>query len=288
MLLRENSPNLYYEVSYVEQKTEPVSQKRWTLENALSAAHRFSRIVSGTARVARDDFADPSGGGLAYVAQTSLEAVPLPALRHNLLYSGRFESTYGTPTKITNNYYLNNTAQVYTGVTILASGGLSYMDQADAHQKSENLSAGVSIQPHQTVGLIYQYASTRTEQRGGGKEDTSTRSTVNSAGATYHPFETLYLVAGWIETADPLITNRLQSYGLNWSPFLGSSLQFGFTYSETMQSVDHGKTKLISPSVTWKVTRTASLTAQYEVVHTTSDISRSDSNSFSADLRAYF
>lgn len=289
-LLLEKNPNLYYELTYLLQRSEPSSQERWTLSNGLMAIHRFSKIFSGTARVAREDFSDPTEYGMAYLANTSLEAVPLPSLRHNLSYSGRFEETAGKKKTNTNNVFLDNTVQVYRGVVLLASGGLSFLDQdpEDRHQKSTNLSASANIQPHRTLGLNYQVTSTKTESSGEGKPEATTRTTANVASATYHPYETLYLVAGWTETSDQAKTNRLQNYGLNWSPFLGGSLQFAFTYSETMVSEGNAKSRIISPSMTWKVTRTASLTALYEAVRTTSDTGKTDSKTFSTNLRAYF
>jgi hypothetical protein len=118
--------------------------------------------------------------------------------------------------------------------------------------------------------------------------ESSVRRTDNTAGATFHPVETLYLVFGWTMSYVQKRTQRLRHYGLDWSPYLGSALQFGFTYSETLSSIDNAKTRLWGPSMTWKVTRKASLNAQYQVLRTWADTGTNDSNSFSTFLRAYF
>jgi len=83
-------------------------------------------------------------------------------------------------------------------------------------------------------------------------------------------------------------TLRLRHYGLDWSPYLGSSLQFAFTYSETLSSENNALTRLWGPSMTWKFARNASLSAQYQVLRTWADTGTMDSNSFSTFLRAYF
>ena len=108
MLLLE-SANLYYNLSYFFARQEPSGQQRWTLSNMLTASHQFSRVFSGSARAGREDFSEPTDHGFAYVADTSLDAVPLKTLRHNLSYSGRFEETTSGRSN-TNSVFLNNHA----------------------------------------------------------------------------------------------------------------------------------------------------------------------------------
>jgi len=287
-LLLEKNPNLYYQVTYFLQTSEPSSQQKWTLYNGLQANHRFNKVISGIANVGREDFDDSLVSGYGYLANMSLDAVPIRALHHTFSYSGRIvHRDDGSLT--TNNYYLNNTVNVYTGVFLTAEGGLNYVDSDTGRdQKSTILSGSVSVEPHRKVGLNYRASTTYTEITGGGSPDSSFRRTDNTAGATYHPVETLYLVFGWTMSDDQKRTHRLQHYGLDWSPYLGSALQFAFTYTETLSSIENAKTRLWGPSMTLKVAKNTSLNAQYQVLRTWADTGTMDSTSFSTFLRAYF
>ena len=291
-LLIEKNPNLYYLATYLVQRSESgslPSQEKTSLYNALQAAHRFGRVFSGLASVGREDFTSTQQpDGHAYIANTSLDAVPLRSLHHTLSYSGRFEKRDDGSTD-TNSIYLNNTAHVYTGVFMTAAGGLNFTHQGTGErQKSTELSASTNIEPHRTVSLTYQVLSRYTEVTGGQTAVPSTRRTDNVVGATYHPVETLYLVYGRSALSEPQRTLRVTNYGLNWSPSLGSSLQFTFNYSETLSSEDNAKSTLYGPSLIWKFARTANLTVQYQVLRSESDTGRSDTDSFSTTVKAYF
>ena len=252
-LLLETNPTLYYQVTYLLQKSEPSSQQKWTLYNGLQANHRFNKFFSGVASVGREDFDDSQVGGYSYVANTTLDAVPIRALHHTLSYSGRTVTTDDSNLK-TNNFFFNNTANLYTGVFLTAAAGLNYLDaDTGKHQKSELLTAAASVEPHRTLGLNYMVTSTHSETTGGAETASSVRRTDTTAGATYHPVETLYLVFGWTVSYDQKRTLRLQNYGLDWSPYLGSSLQFAFTYSETLSSDGNAKNRLMGPSMDMEV-----------------------------------
>jgi hypothetical protein len=281
------SANLYYGFSYFFAKSEPSSEQRWTLSNMLMASHRFNRVFSGSANAGREDFSDPVDSGFAYIANASLEAVPLKTLRHTLAYSGRFaENESGRFT--TNTLFLNNNAQVYRGVDLLASGGLTVQDQASGvHVESTTLLAGANLQPHNTLNLNFFLDTNIQHTSGGGKQESSTRTTRMGGSATYHPVETLYLVAGTSIIDDPLRTRRSQNYALNWSPFFDGALQFAFAYNENLESEQNTMVRTFGPSLTWRITRTTHMTAAYQVTQITSDSVTSDSTIFSTSLRVY-
>ena len=56
-----DNPILFYDFYYFFNKALPGDQKRYSLSNGFSANHRFSRIFSGTARVAREDGEEAEG-----------------------------------------------------------------------------------------------------------------------------------------------------------------------------------------------------------------------------------
>jgi hypothetical protein len=282
------SANLYYNFSYFLIKQEPSSEQRWVLSNTVTATRQFNRVFSGSARAGREDFSDPTNSGFAYVASTSLDAVPLKTLRHNLAYSGRFEE--GTAGNInTNSVFLNNYATIYQGVDLTIGGGMTIKDQApDARQESTDLIGGAGIQPHRTLNLSFNMDLTRAQSSGGGKQATTTSTRITGGTATYHPVETLYLVAG-ISTITTLgTTRRTTNYAFNWSPFFSGALQFAFAYSEGLDSEKNARVTNYSPSLTWRIARTTFLTAAYQATQSTSEDGRLDSKIFSTNLRANF
>ncbi|NTW58027.1 MAG: hypothetical protein HGA43_02520 [Nitrospirae bacterium] len=287
-LLLASGPTLYYHVSYFLQKTGPPDAQRWTLANGLQATHRFNRVFSGSAGVGRDDYFDAVTGGMAYWATASLDAVPLRALRHTFLYSGRIDKS-DTGGYKTNTYYLNNDLQVYSGVQMTLSGGLSdRVEDTGKSSESTDLKASATIQPHRTLGLNYFVSSISTESSGGGGPDSFSRRTDSSASVSYFPVATLYLTAGRTVVSDPERTLRTQNYGLNWSPSLGSTLQFSFSYTESVSNEDNAKNKTMGPTVQWRFARNAYLNASYVLFRTTSDISSADSTALTANVRATF
>lgn len=288
VLLLEAGPTVTYQISYLLQSSKPPEQQQWTLANALMATHRFNKALSGSASVGREDYSYPLENGMAYVASMSLDAVPLRTLRHTLSYSGRFEKHDGSGSK-TNNYYLDNVLQVYYGVVLTASGGLTVKDDDTGERfTSTNLKATTSIQPHRTLSFSYYVLAQTSETSGGEGPGSSSRRTDTSASASYYAFQTLYLTAGRTVVSDPQRTLRLRNYGLNWTPFLGSSLQFSFFYSESLSNEDNAKNRSMGPSMQWRITRTTDWLVSYRAMRSTSDTGQADTRTLSTSIRAYF
>ena len=70
--------------------------------------------------------------------------------------------------------------------------------------------------------------------REGARRTTSTWTRRTDETATYHPVDTLYLVAGMSTISTQDTTKRSQNYAFNWSPFFGGALQFSFAYTESL------------------------------------------------------
>jgi hypothetical protein len=282
------NPNLYYNLSYFLVKSEPFSDERWTLLNALTATHRFNRVFSGSVRAGREDFSEPTNFGFAYVADTSLEAVPLKTLRHNLTYSGRFQQDLSGRTN-TNSVFLYNNAQVYTGVLLTATGGMTFQDKPGGERvESTDLSAGLNLQPHPTLNLNFYQDTTTSHTSGGGVQESTRRTSRTDESASYHPVETLYIVVAMSTVELPDRTQRVQSYAVNWSPFFGGNLQFAVTYNESVESEKNARVRSLFPSLTWKISRISYLAVSYQLTQGKSDEGRSDTKLFSTNLRWYF
>jgi hypothetical protein len=282
-----NIPTLFYEISYFLNKTDP-GQATYTLSNGLSANHRFSSIFLGSARVAREDGTEQGKKRWAYVYNASIVATPLNTLRHNLIYSGRIEEIDKESTK-NNSIFLQNNATLYKGIDINLGGGYNFSTlETGQDQRNTIINFGSSIVPHRTTTITLIYSDTTTNQSGGGLPSTSTSTRRGDLSVAYRPFETLYLFASWeilAEKGQKIQTT--QNYGLNWSPFPEGTLQFNFSYNESILSENNQKSRLITPSLRWNITSRSFLDLSYQFIHSSSKLQKSDSNGFSANLKIF-
>jgi hypothetical protein len=280
-------PTLFYEFSYFLDKTDP-GQTTYTLSNGFSVNHRFNPIFSGSARVAREDGTEGGKKRWAYVYNASIVATPLTTLRHNLIYSGRIEEIGGKSTK-NNSIFLQNSATLYKGIDINLGGGYNF-STLETGQRQDNtiINFGANIVPHRTTTITLTYSDTITNQSGGGLPSTSTFTRRGDLSVAYRPFETLYIFTAWeILAAKGQKIQTTQNYGLNWSPFPEGTLQFNFSYNESILSENNQKNRLITPSLRWNITSRSFLDLSYQYIHSSSKLEKSDSNGFSANLKIF-
>ena len=282
-----NIPTLFYEFSYFLNKTDP-GQTTYIVSNGLSVNHRFNPIFSGNARVAREDGTEEGKKRWAYIYNASIVATPLRTLRHNLIYSGRIEDIDGRSTK-NNSIFLQNNATLYKGIDINLGGGYNF-STLETGQKQDNtiINFGANIVPHRTTTITLIYSDSITNQSGGGLPSTSTSARRGDLSVAYRPFETLYLFASrgiLAEKGQKIQTT--QNYGLNWSPFPEGTLQFNFSYNESILSENNQKNRQITPSLRWNITRRSFLDLSYQYIHNSSKLEKSDSNGVSANLKIF-
>ena len=239
--------------------------------------------------MAREDGDEPLGHREAYVYNATLRVTPLRTLNHTLAYSGRTESFQGR-TNDSNSLYLSNTAELYRGVNLSINGGASSaVNQTGEKVISYNLSSSLNLVPRSDLSLNFNYNLNQTELSGGAQGNVSSETRRADMGITYRPFTTLYLVAslGVLEQTQSK-TDIVQNYGLNWSPFPDGALQFNFSYQENIRTLNEERSRLISPSLNWKITKRATLDLSYPLLHTSSLSGTSDSETLSAVLRMSF
>lgn len=279
-----DTPSLYYDFSLFLTRSDPSAFTRYTISNGLYLDHRFNEVFSGNARVAREDGEESIGHRVSYVYSASLRAVPLKTISHTLVYSGRTEQIAGTSSD-TNSVSLYNTAELYKGVNVNLAGGASFANaQAGLSSETENFLLGASIIPHKTLTLNLNYTANRTRLSGG----TGFTTQRGELSAAYRPFPALYLF-GSIGINE--LENRrdtLMNYGANWSPFPDGTLQFNFAYNESLNSQNNQKERLITPSLTWKVTRKSILDLAYILIRSDSTLQTNDSKILSTSLRIFF
>ncbi|HEY6007716.1 MAG TPA: hypothetical protein VIU40_05285, partial [Geobacteraceae bacterium] len=284
-----DSPSLYYNADFFLASSSLNGFLKWTLVNALLADHRFNEVFSASGRVAREDSDEPLGHRGAYVYSATLRATPLPTLSHTLAYSGRYESFLGK-TNASNSLYLNNTAALYRGVSLSLGGGASFItNETGENIDAYNLMCSLNVAPRNDLALNLNYTMNQTDLSGGSQGSVSTSTRRGDVGVTYRPFPAVYLLAslGVLEQTN-MKTDVVQNYGVNWSPFPDGALQFNFSYQENVRTLNAEHSRLIVPSLTWKIASRTTLDLSYPLLHTTSTSGTTDSETLSAILRTSF
>jgi hypothetical protein len=284
-----DTPALYYDGSFFLTSSSPGGFTKWTLNNALLADHRFNEFVSASGRFAREDDDEPQGHRGAFVYNALVRFTPLPTLTNTLTYSGRTETFQGK-TSDSNSLYLSNTAELYKGVNVNASGGATFTtDQTGQKITAYNFLLSLNIVPRTDLSFNVTYTWNESTLSGGVQRESTISTQRADFGATWRPFTTLYLTSSFsVLEQTGLNTNTFQNYGLNWSPFPDGALQFNFAYSESVTTLNQERSRLITPSLTWKITARTTLDVSYPFIKTESVSGTSDSETLSAILRTSF
>lgn len=288
-----DSPSLLYDMSYslnhfkADQTSLSVS---WFLMNSLSTFQRFNRILSGSARVAREDSEGANGDmRSSNNVSLSLTATPLPTLSHTVVYSFRHDQS-PTGRKIANSMYLSNTAELYRGLSLnLSAGGTLSNDEAGVTQKSLNVSTGAFMQPHPSLTFTLSFSDSRAWSSGGGKPDSSTSSQGATMSATYSPFPSLYLFGELGYSAEKgRPSQQTSTVGGSWAPFRGGALVYNVSYRESYSSSGDQKDGTLSNSLRWNIRSGTSLDCSHQLTDSTSSFSASDSESLIMAFRTTF
>ncbi|HWR59833.1 MAG TPA: hypothetical protein VN328_13180, partial [Thermodesulfovibrionales bacterium] len=278
-------PNLSYDFYYWGARAEPAGTSLYVVTNALSLTHRFNKVFTGAARIAREDSSDAVTKRSANVYTASVTAAPLPTLFHNLVAGGRYEQTsQGSLTS--NSLFLNNTAALYKGVNINLSGGVSLSnDEKGRRNVTSIFNCGGAIVPNPLLSLGFSYSQTNSKQTGGGLPDTSTFARRGDISAGYTPFSNLYIFASLGVTAEKdRNTVAVQNYAVTWSPFQGGDLQFNFAYTELITSEDQTD-RTLSSGLRWNLRQNVELDVSYTIVQNESLVQNARSKILSVNLR---
>ena len=284
-----DSPALFYNSSFYLVNSAPNGFLKWTLDNAIFGDHHFNDVVGVSGRVAREDSYDPLGRRVAYIYSGTVRVIPLKSLSHTLAYSGRSESFQGKTEDI-QSLYLSNTAELYRGVNVSLNGGASSVVNMNGQKVfSYSMNSGLNLAPRSDLSLNFNVNLNRSDQSGGGNKSVSSETRRADMGVTYRPFPTLYLAAsfGFLKQTQQK-NNITQNYGVNWSPFPDGTLQFNFSYQENIRNINAEWSRLISPGLSWKITRSANLELSYPLLRTTSLTGTTESETLSAIVRMSF
>ncbi len=289
-----DNPNLAYDMSFSfnhNETDQTAMTTSYLINNGLSLAHRFTDILAMSARVTDEyssDSQDRTRNAITYNA--ALNATPLPTLNHSLVYGGRVEFFQGE-TSLTNSIYLNNSAELYKGLSVNLGAGYNISSMGSGQNTdSVSITVGTDIVPNRDITLSLSYQDLMSHQSGGGQPDKSSYNRSATASATYRPFEAIYLTAGYsvnMQNDRPAVT--LQNYAVSWSPFRGGDLQFSFAYSQNYNSSENEKDTNISPSLRWNIRPGSTLDVYYNILNNTnSSTGTTAGNSLGARLRIAF
>jgi hypothetical protein len=285
------NPNLSYDLGFTfghGKSDQTALTTQYALINGLSLSHRFNQVFASSARVALENGTDATGiSRVALTYNAALMATPIQTLSHTLVYSGR-RSSIGGATDTSNSIYLNNSAELYKGVSVSAGAGTSTgTSAAGRNSQSTNISCAADIVPHQKLTLNLSFQDSISESSGGGSPSSSTSSSSETVSASFRPFEALYLSGSYSIINQ---TNRApattKNYAVGWSPFRGGDLQFNVNYSEAISSLENDRSRSLSPTVRWNIRPGAALDFSYSMSTITSGSSGSTQiNSFTSSFR---
>ncbi len=297
-------PQLFYDFNLIYSLNSGSSQPtttNYTISNGFTVLHRFSSILTGTARVSRDEIENEAGTGTSYLYSASLTAVPVPALNDNLIYSGSTSTSDGITTT-TNAVFLNNTAELYKGISVYARTGVSLGSSSTGlDSTSYTYNFGSTFTPYRTVSLNMDYSESRTSESGvptaavpaATAVTTPTSSEFHTetadASVSWSPFSTLYAVLAVDYVSTEAVSRTAYNYNISWSPFPYGAVQFSFAYNESIGTgLNAPKSRTISPSMRWRIAERTFLDVSYAILKSEDDTSVSNSESIYATFKKFF
>lgn len=283
------APLLFYDFAYYSSLSGGLSSaRRSTITNGLSLSHQFNAVFSGSSRLLREDNSAPEGDTVSYGFNATVSAVPLRTLSHTLTYNladiqGPQETTRRS------SWYLTSIATLYRGFDVNLSGGLSAQTgSTGAKRDSTTIMLGASIAPRANLNINPSYSAISTEQSVGGRPTTTSATRTEDLSISYAPLPTVYLSGSWSKLTQAGRRDRIENYGITWSPFPGGALQLSVSYTENWRSTDDNLTRLLSETARWNITSRAFLMLSYYDSNTTSATIASDSKGYNAELRYAF
>ncbi len=280
--------DLFYELSYfLNAATE--APTNWTVSNGVSGSKKFSDVLSGLARFAREDGEESNQKRVQYVYTAALTIVPLEAFRSSVVFSGRDEEIGDLSTDTMSLTILAN-ARVYRGVDVTASAGrFRVTESAGQRIDGTQFNGGVIVTPHPALTFTGNYQARTDELSGGTRPDETQNSHTTDLGLAFRPLATLYLFASYRVDDRPGIDRRTtRGYTASWSPLPAGSVHLFLYYNETDQSDLEGPTRNFSPRLRWDIRRGSYVEVVYQKLTSQILAQKLDNEILSGTLRIAF
>ena len=271
-----------YNLNVTQQETDPSNDESTRLSNDLFVSHVFNKIFSTSARVSRTDTSENNDDTVTHTYSAVLRGNYLPTFQQILSFSGTNEKEEDDSSDDFS-VVLRNNANLYRGWSVFVDSGFNWNRPmgGDTVEKSVLVRAGTNVEPHQklTFNLNYQLRKTL-------EPDKNTDSDFNLE-AFFIPFRTLSLNARLTVTQREE-TRTLQNYIVTWSPFPDGTLQFFFTYTETLRAEENVRQRTIAPGLNWTIGSHILLEMSYNIVTGESNSQKLEVNTFVSKLRIIF
>ena len=291
-----NVPNLYYDLSFTQSKSDQSDLSPYTLLNRLYFSHRISKIFATGATTSRQDSTEGNSKRVSYLYSAFLTVTPLNTLNHNLRVS-RSTDELNDERSSSNSVYFATNAAIYRGFDLsLAISQTTGLQSTGQLTRSTTITGGSTLIPYRTLTINLYYSDVKSMTTGTDSQDPGNGSTTRSGSASvsYAPFPTLFLYASsttsetTYDDGKSALSSRTQSYSLSWSPAFAGALSFNFTATQVVTSEDHGESNTLTPSLRWQVNQYAFLDAGYQLATTKNISLRSRTESIFSTLRVAF
>lgn len=281
--------NFYYELGYFL-ATRTGGPTTYTLSNGLSASQAISPILTGSARLTREDRQERLGRQTAYLLSGSLTATPLPTFQASTVAS--YVQEQGDFGRETASVTLSGVAQLYRGVsTSLALGMSRIVPNTGGRTGSFDVNFGLTLVPHPkfTVTGVVQNRATTSEFAEASRP--TIRDELNTAeiDASYRPARSLYLFASqrW-ERSNLSGSRTLRNYSASFTPFPDGAFHFSVFYDTTYRTELDETQETLVPTIRWDITSKIYLNVSYQYLRSTSVLGTNRTEVASATLRAAF
>lgn len=276
---------LGYNLFYSLRTEDPDDQERDQMTNGLYLNHRFNDTYSASANVQRTDESEPNDTSVDYVYNASLRAAWLKNLNQILSY-GRRTTSDQEGDSFQNSVLLRTNAILYRGWDAFVDLGYSWDELADGTRNtSRSIKSGTNIVPFDKLTFNLNYTYKETDQQDS-VSDTLTETQIDLQGY-YVPFTNLSLFAKISIVDKPTFSDTYQNYAINWSPFAQGNLQFFFNYNEVLRSESNQTETTFGPSARWTITRNLTLNLSYSLSTLENAVLKTDSESFSAEVKLH-
>ena len=281
--------NFYYEMGYFL-ATRTGGPTTYTLSNGLSVSHAIGPILTGSARLTREDRQERLGRQAAYLLSGSLAATPLPTLQLSTVAS--YVQEQGDFGRDTASVTLSGVAQLYRGVSAsLALGKARIVPKTGGSTGSLDVNFGVTLTPHPkfTVTAIFQNRSTVSEFADASRPTLRDDLTTAEIGASYRPSRSLYLFGSerW-ERSNLTGSRTLRNYSASFTPFPDGAFHFSVFYDTTYRTELDETQETLVPTIRWDITPRIYLNLSYQYLRSTSLLGTNRTEVASATLRAAF
>ncbi|MDY0213041.1 MAG: hypothetical protein RBR06_08560 [Desulfuromonadaceae bacterium] len=273
-----------YDLNLQERQSSLFDDQSVRMTNGLTVLHLINKIFSASGRASVSDTWEQSNHDSSrYNYSAKLNARYLETLSQALIYSGSLDQeAEGDSTS--NSLLLHTNAELYRGWDVAFDQGYSWQSPADGvDSTSFFVRIENSLVPHRRFNLLADYTITWDKEVGA----EMTRSDSARLRATWIPSDTLSLYGVVRLRANEEETDVFWEYGVSWMPLRDGTLQCTLNYSEE-EDANGNRTRSLSPSLSWDMTRYANLSARYSQGTDESNSKIDEFKTFLVNLKIYY